>query len=106
MSCFDFALTIATGSIVAATVQNTVMSIGIGLASLAAIFAVQAVLSRFRFASDKYQAVTKNGPLLLVENREFLQENLAAANVTEREHLWQTARGECAKHETCAGGCP
>lgn len=85
MTSFDFALTVATGSIVGATVQNTELSIWIGLASIAAIFAIQAALSRVRFAWSRYQKVTENEPLLLVQNGKFLEANLAAANVSKND---------------------
>ncbi len=83
MTSFDFALTVATGSIIAATVLNIDQKIWIGLISLVAVFAVQAVISRIRFASNGFQKVTENEPLLLVENGEFLTDNLTRSNVTK-----------------------
>lgn len=83
MTSFDFALTVATGSIIAATVLNIDQHIWIGLMSLIAVFVVQAVISRIRYASDGFQKVTENEPLLLVENGTFLTANLTRSNVTK-----------------------
>lgn len=83
MTSFDFALTVATGSIIAATVLNIDQHIWIGLVSLVSVFSVQAIVSRIRFGSDAFQKVTENEPLMLLENGEFLTENLTRSNVTK-----------------------
>lgn len=83
MTSFDFALTVATGSIIAATVLNIDQHIWIGLMSLTAVFVVQAIVSKIRFSSDGFQKFTENEPLLLLENGKFLTENLTKSNVTK-----------------------
>ncbi|MCF7701715.1 DUF421 domain-containing protein [Loktanella sp. M215] len=83
MSSFDFALTVATGSLVASTVQNVSQGIGIGLVSILAIFAVQFAIARLRQSFKWAQRLTDNEPLLLVKNGQILHDHLKAARVTE-----------------------
>lgn len=83
MSSFDFALTVATGSLVASTVQNVGQGIGIGLVSILAIFAVQFVIARLRQTFRWAQNLTDNEPLLLVKNGQILHDHLRVARVTE-----------------------
>mgnify|MGYP003113977683 CR=1 FL=1 len=83
MSSFDFALTVATGSLVASTVQNVSQGIGIGLVSILAIFAVQFAIARLRQSFGWAQRLADNVPLLLVQNGQILHDHLKASRVTE-----------------------
>jgi len=83
MSSFDFALTVATGSLLAGTVQNTDTGIGIGLVSIVAVFAIQYFTARLRQSFGWAQRLIDNEPLLLVERGQILHDHLKAARVTE-----------------------
>jgi uncharacterized membrane protein YcaP (DUF421 family) len=83
MSSFDFALTVATGSLLAGTIQNIDSSIGIGLVGLAAIFAIQFAIARLRQSFGWVQRLTDNEPLLLVEDGQIIHHHLKEARVTE-----------------------
>ena len=82
MSSFDFAMTVAIGSIIASTVLSESISITTGVVGLALIYSLQllvAFLRRFNFVSN----LVDNSPLMLMENEVILKENLRKAKVTE-----------------------
>ena len=83
MSAFDFALTVATGSLLAGTIQNLDQSLLIGIATIVAIFAVQSVISYLRRKFRVAQRLTDNEPLLLMADGRILHDHLAKARVTE-----------------------
>ncbi|WP_108482832.1 DUF421 domain-containing protein [Oceaniglobus ichthyenteri] len=83
MTSFDFALTVATGSIIASTVLNLDQALWVGPVALIAVFAIQATISRVRFSSTGFRGAIENEPLLLVEHGTFIPENLIKANVTK-----------------------
>lgn len=82
MSSFDFACTIAVGSIIASTLLSKSVSLLQGLFALVLIFLLQIItasLRRFSF----FCKIVDNKPLLLMKNKTILWENLKKANVTE-----------------------
>ncbi len=83
MSSFDFALTVATGSLLAGAVQNVDQNLGTGLVAIAAIFAIQYAIAICRRKFRWVQRLTDNEPLLLVEDGRILHDNLGTARVTE-----------------------
>lgn len=91
MSSFDFALTVATGSLLAGAIQNTETSIWVGLVAIASVFAIQFVIARFRQSFGWARHLTDNRPLLLVRDGRILHDHLAAARVTEHD-LWSKLR--------------
>jgi len=81
MSSFDFASTIAIGSILASVIMNTNQSIAKGALALVGIIVFQ---SAFAFAvrkSKTLQNLFTNAPLLLMYQGEILEDNLDKANV-------------------------
>ncbi len=84
MSSFDFAMTVAIGSIIATTVLSESVSLVQGIVGLAAIYVLQISLAMLR----RYKMVQKmidNEPLLLMDGEKILQENLKKARVTEAD---------------------
>ncbi|WP_318640132.1 DUF421 domain-containing protein [Flavobacterium ardleyense] len=82
MSSFDFASTIAIGSIIASGILLDDITPAVTIVSLAAIFFLQTAIAYFR----RYAIVHKiidNQPLLLMEGSTILYENLKSARVTE-----------------------
>ena len=82
MSSFDFACTIAIGSIIASTLLSKSVSLIEGVFGLTIIFLLQGVtayLRRFSFFSD----IVDNKPLFLMKGKEILWDNLKKAQVTE-----------------------
>ncbi|MFK7935451.1 MAG: DUF421 domain-containing protein [Saprospiraceae bacterium] len=85
MSSFDFAITIAMGSLLADAVNNPVDSlipVMISLALLAFLqISVSFVRARFRF----FEKATTNTPILVMRNGKILEKNLQAALMTKSD---------------------
>lgn len=83
MSSFDFAMTVAVGSMIA-TVALAQVSLIEGMVALAALYVTQifiALLRRFRL----FKQAVDNTPLLLVANGKMLTENMKTARITEED---------------------
>ncbi|PSG88303.1 DUF421 domain-containing protein [Aurantibacter aestuarii] len=82
MSSFDFAMTVAIGSIIATTIVSKSVSLQDGIASIVITYALQlgmAYLRRFKMVEN----LVDNQPLLLMDKTEILHENLKKVRVTE-----------------------
>ena len=82
MSSFDFAITVAIGSIIASTILLPSVSLLQGICGLASVYILQLTASYLR----RFQAfgrVIDNTPLLLMDGSNILQDNLKKAKVTE-----------------------
>lgn len=85
MSSFDFASTIAIGSILASIVLNSDQSILKGIIALVGIIAFQAL---FSFSKRKYtwiNSIFTNDPMLLMQNGKFIVDNLRKTNVSAKD---------------------
>lgn len=90
MSSFDFATTIAMGSIIATGVSvdpPVVQSV----AALAMIFVLQYIVAKLRRSTTIAELLFDNNPLLLMSSGEFIEENLSKTRVT-REDIWSKLR--------------
>lgn len=84
MSSFDFAVTIAIGSIIASTLLSPSVSLIDGIVGLLTVYLLQwSVAFLRRFASVR--KIVDNAPLLLMDGDEVLWENLKKAKVTEED---------------------
>lgn len=81
MSSFDFASTIAIGSVLASIVLNSDQSLLKGTVALAGIIAFQTFFSFMVRKSNVFKSVATNDPLLLMVNGKILHNNLQSANV-------------------------
>ena len=90
MSSFDFAVTVAIGSILASTVASTT-TITEGALAVLSLLAVQWVIAQFRRRSVGGRIVD-NRPILLVRDGEFVDDALDAARVT-RSDVYARLRG-------------
>ncbi|WP_405609692.1 DUF421 domain-containing protein [Polaribacter sp. Asnod1-A03] len=82
MSSFDFACTIAIGSIIASTLLSKSVSLIEGVFGLTIVYLLQGItayLRRFQF----FRNIVDNDPLFLMKNEEILWKNLEKAKVTE-----------------------
>lgn len=84
MSSFDFAMTIAVGSIIATTMLSSSVSLWEGLFGLLLIFILQLSAAFFRRYKNFAEAID-NTPLLLMDGSTILYENLKIARVTETD---------------------
>lgn len=82
MSSFDFAMTVAVGSLLATTILSSTVSLLEGMLGLLMVYVLQlsaAVLRRYKY----FNKAIDNRPLLLMDGPHILRENLKKARVTE-----------------------
>ncbi len=82
LSSFDFAMTVAIGSLIATTVLSESVSLLQGVVGMAAIYLLQisaALLRRFKF----FRNAIDNAPLLLMDGPNIMEDNLKKARVTK-----------------------
>ncbi|MDN3492558.1 DUF421 domain-containing protein [Winogradskyella bathintestinalis] len=82
MSSFDFAMTVAVGSITATTILADAVSFLEGALGLVMIYALQLIAAYFR-RFKWFRKVIDNQPTLLMDGEVILTENLKAVRVTE-----------------------
>jgi uncharacterized membrane protein YcaP (DUF421 family) len=81
MSSFDFAMTVAVGSIIATTVLSSTVSMLHGIVGLVSVYLLQigAALAR---RNKTLRNLMDNSPLLLMDGATILEDNLRKARVT------------------------
>ncbi|HDZ13815.1 MAG TPA: DUF421 domain-containing protein [Pricia sp.] len=84
MSSFDFAMTVAIGSIIASTLLSATVSMIEGIIGLTIVYVLQISAALFR-RIDWVQNLMDNSPLLLMEGNEILEDNLRKARVTKSD---------------------
>jgi len=86
MTNFDFVMTVAIGSLLAGSSQATDW-IGFcqGLIAMAMLFIVQYTTARIRKASDNFEKLTQNNPVLLMRDGIILHEALRKTRVAEND---------------------
>ncbi len=84
-SSFDFLITLAMGALLATTVVGPSVALLEGLTAVAALFALQVVVSTLRSRWSWVRKLVDNPPMLLMQDGEVLRGNLRAARVTEDE---------------------
>lgn len=82
MSGFDFAVTVAMGSVLAAVATTPDAPVTDGLFALLALFAVQMTIARARSWFAPVQAAIDNAPLLIMDKTDILHDNLRSAGMT------------------------
>ena len=85
MSSFDFASTIAIGSILAGVVMNSDTSLLKGAVALGTILIFQQFYAGLKFRSDAFEEFAENDPVLLMEGERFLTENLKRTGVSRSD---------------------
>ena len=81
MSSFDFASTIAVGSILASIIINKDQSILKGALALACIIAFQTLFSFLVRKSDSFKQLFTNKPQFLMVDGDILYDNLKSCNI-------------------------
>ena len=82
MSSFDFAITIAIGSLLASILLMENQSVVKGMVALGTVIGLQAIVARLRKKSDRFENAVTNTPVLLMRGETILHENLDANRVT------------------------
>jgi uncharacterized membrane protein YcaP (DUF421 family) len=83
MSAFDFANTVAIGSLFGTAIATTDPSVAVALVAFAGLYTTQKVVAMVRKRTRAVERLVDNEPLLLMDGPEILHENLRRANVTE-----------------------
>lgn len=82
MSSFDFAMTVAVGSIIATTILSSSVKLIDGLVGLLAVYLLQIGIALAR--RNKYvKKIVDNTPLLLMDGEQILEDNMRKARVSE-----------------------
>ena len=82
LSSFDFAITVAIGSVVATVILSEDPPLVQGIIGLASLFAIQSIVSVLRNRSGWVRRAVDNTPLLLMAGDEVIAENLREARMT------------------------
>jgi uncharacterized membrane protein YcaP (DUF421 family) len=82
MSSFDFAITVAIGSIIASTILAKDPPLLLAIVALGILYIVQMVVASLRGSSTIMSKLVDNQPLLLMDGRRIVEENLKKAKVT------------------------
>lgn len=85
MSSFDFAVTVAIGSIIASTILAKDPPLLQAMAALAALYGVQMTVASLRGRSTIMSALVNNEPVLLMKGSEILEDNLKKVKVTHAD---------------------
>ena len=82
-TAFDFAATIATGSLVAQAGTRSQWSEFLqAISAIGAVFLIQFLLAKARLIWTPFQRAIDNEPLLLLRNGQFLEDAMRSARVT------------------------
>ncbi|MUH37121.1 DUF421 domain-containing protein [Zobellia amurskyensis] len=84
MSSFDFAMTVAVGSIIATTVLSKTVSLTDGIVGIVTVYLLQ-MGAAFARRNDTVKKVMDNTPLLLMDGETILEENLRKGRVTKSD---------------------
>lgn len=84
MSSFDFAMTVAIGSILASTILSKSVSLVQGIVGLAMVYVLQIGIAILR-RSSHIEKLVDNKPMLLMQGSRVIHENLKRARVTESD---------------------
>ena len=85
MSSFDFAVTIAMGSILADAVNKPVSSLMPAFVSLALLAFLQVLFSKILSSSDSAEKLLTNTPILLMKDGIIFEDNLIKALVSRAD---------------------
>lgn len=83
MSSFDFAMTVAIGSLIASTILTKDPPLIQAMVALAMLYILQMTVARLRGKSKSVIYAVDNQPLLLMRGSEILEDNLKEAKVTQ-----------------------
>jgi len=84
MTAFDFVITVAIGSLLAGASQaDTWSGFFQALIGMASLLGVQYTVARLRRASDGFEAVIQNAPVLLMEDGKIITRALEVTRVEE-----------------------
>ncbi len=83
LSSFDFAITIAIGSIIATVILSDTTTLVQGMVALGALIGLQFIISKFRRWWYPVEKAVSNTPLLLMIDGRILEKNLEQVSLSE-----------------------
>lgn len=85
MSAFDFAMSVAIGTLFASTIVSGAVSLTEGAFGLACLFGLQVFIGSARQRSSRFAKAVDNQPMLLMDGPEIIAGNMADGRVTEAD---------------------
>ncbi len=85
LSSFDFAITVAIGSVIASTTVATNPPLLEGAVALAAIYGLQMLPAALRQHSSIVRGLVGNDPMVIMVGNQIVEENLRRARMTEAD---------------------
>lgn len=85
LSSFDFAVTVAIGSVIATTILAEDPPLLQATVALTSLYGLQMLVAVLRRRSDAAREAVDNAPRLLMAGRRVIRENLRAAQMTEAD---------------------
>ena len=85
MSSFDFAMTVAIGTLVASTALARDPPVIEALIALALLYLLQFVVARLRVRFERFAGWIDNTPVVLIENGRIIDHNLRRVRITHEE---------------------
>lgn len=81
ISSYDFAMTVAIGSVVATAILSASVSLLQGIVALFAIYLLKSVVGQLR-VDDWFGRAVDNPPMLILRDGEIIEDNLKAADMS------------------------
>ncbi|WLW66925.1 DUF421 domain-containing protein [Psychrobacter sp. van23A] len=85
LSSYDFAMTVAIGSILTSTILSDSPSLSQGLVAVAVLFLIQGTISVIRRKSKPLKSLIDNQEIILMAHGEYFCDNLKEANLTKND---------------------
>lgn len=85
LSSYDFAMTVAIGSILASTILSDSPSLSQGLVAVAVLFLIQGTISLIRRKFKPLKSIIDNQAIILMAHGEYFCDNLKEANLTNSD---------------------
>ena len=85
LSSYDFAMTVAIGSILASTILSDSPSLAQGIVAVAVLFLIQGTISVIRRKSKLLKSLIDNQAIILMAHGEYFCDNLKEANLTKSD---------------------
>ena len=85
LSSYDFAMTVAIGSILASTILSDSPSLAQGLVAVAVLFLIQGSISLIRRKFKPLKSLIDNQAIILMAHGEYFCDNLKEANLTKSD---------------------
>ena len=96
MTNFDFVMTVALGSVLAAAVTTDKWTtFGQCMAAMAGLFLVQVAASKLRKESDRAEDLMQNQPIFLYKDGAFCEEAMTSARVSKSDVIAKMREANC-----------